>query len=57
MLMILIYWLEAYTTKKNTKLSVIATKETGLEANAEKTKYTVTSRDQNVRTKYQHKDR
>jgi hypothetical protein len=34
--------------KKNTEVSVVASKEIGLEVNAEKTKYTVMSRDQNT---------
>ena len=35
------------TIKKNTEALVIANKETGLEVNADKTKYMVMSRDQN----------
>ena len=35
-----------HTIKKNTKPVVVASKETGLEANADKTKYMVMSRDQ-----------
>jgi hypothetical protein len=37
-----------HTIRKNTEALVIASKEIGLEANAEKTKYMVMSRDQNV---------
>ena len=33
-----------YTLKKNTEVSVVATKEIGLEVNADKTKYMVMSR-------------
>ena len=36
-----------HTTKKNTEALVAASKEIGLEANADKTKYIVMSRDQN----------
>jgi hypothetical protein len=34
--------------KKNMEALVVASKETGLEVNAEKTKYVVVSRDQNA---------
>jgi hypothetical protein len=34
-----------HTTKKNAKSLVVASKESGLEVNADKTKYMVTSRD------------
>jgi hypothetical protein len=37
-----------YTIKKNTEVLLIASKEIGLEVNAEKTKYMVMSRDQNA---------
>jgi hypothetical protein len=37
-----------HTIKKNTEALVVASKETGLEGNAEKTKYMVISRDQNA---------
>jgi len=37
-----------YTLKKNPKALVAASKEAGLEANADKTKYLVMSRDQNA---------
>ena len=48
-LMMLIYWAEAYILmKKNTEALVIAGKEIGLEVNADKTKYMVMSRDQNA---------
>ena len=36
------------TTRKNTETLVIASKEIGLEVNAEKTKYMVMSRDKNA---------
>jgi hypothetical protein len=34
--------------KENVETLVVASKETGLEINADKTKYMITSRDQNV---------
>jgi len=37
-----------HTVKKNTEASAIASKETRLEVNADKTKYMVMSRDQNA---------
>ena len=37
-----------HTIKKNTKALVVASKDTGLELNADKTKHMVMSRDQNV---------
>jgi hypothetical protein len=37
-----------HTIRKNTEALAIASKETGLEVNAEKTKYMVMSRDQNA---------
>jgi len=37
-----------HTTKKNAEASAVASKETGLEVNADKTKYKVMSRDQNA---------
>jgi hypothetical protein len=37
-----------HTTKKNAKALVVACKENGLEVNADTTKYTVMSRDQNA---------
>jgi hypothetical protein len=37
-----------YTTKKKTEALVIASKEIGLQVNAEKNKYTVVSQDQNA---------
>jgi hypothetical protein len=36
------------TIRKNTGALVVASKETGLEVNADKTKYMITSQDQNV---------
>jgi len=38
-----------HTQKKNAEVSVFASKETGLEVNADKTKYMVTSRYLNTR--------
>jgi hypothetical protein len=43
MQMILIQWVEAYTLQKNTDASAVTTKETGLEVNADTTKYMVSS--------------
>jgi len=37
-----------HTIKKNTEALVVASKETGLEVNADKTKYMVMCQDQNV---------
>ena len=37
-----------HTIKKNTDTLVVASKKTGLEVNADKTKYTVMSQDQKV---------
>jgi galactitol-specific phosphotransferase system IIB component len=37
-----------HTTKKNAEALVVASKDTALEVNADKTKYVVTSRDQNA---------
>jgi hypothetical protein len=37
-----------HTIRKNTEVLLIASKEIGLEVNAEKTKYMVMSRDQNA---------
>jgi hypothetical protein len=37
-----------HAIKKNTEISVVASKDFGLEVNAEKTKYMVQSRDENV---------
>jgi hypothetical protein len=49
MMMMLIYWAEVYILKrKNTGAIVFASKETGIEVNADKTKYLVMSRDQNA---------
>ena len=51
MLMMLIYTVEwkRNIIKKITDALVVASKETGLELNADKTKYVVMSRDQNAR--------
>ena len=49
MLMMLICCVEAYILlKKNTEAFVVANKETGLEVNADTTKYMVMSWDQNA---------
>ena len=42
MLIMLMYWVEAYIlcVKKNTEALIVASKETGLEVNAEKFQYT-----------------
>ena len=48
MLMMLICSVKAYILRKNTQALAIASKETGLKVNAEKTKYMVMSRDQNA---------
>jgi hypothetical protein len=57
MLMMLMYWVEAYILiKKNTEAVAVPSKETGLEVNAEKNKCMVMSRDkhaeqsQNIKT-------
>ena len=46
--MMLIYWEESYTVKKNAEALLAATKEFGLEVNAHKTKYMTVFRDQNA---------
>ena len=46
--LIKIYPMGAEVIKKNTEASLLASKETGLEVNADKTEYLVMSRDQNV---------
>ena len=50
MLMMSIYWAEAYilSRKKKTEALVVASKKTGLEVYADKSKYMVMSRDQNA---------
>ena len=48
MLMMLIYWEEAHTIKKYAEALVVARKESGLEVNADKTKYKVMPQDQNA---------
>jgi len=43
------YWAKAYILwRKNTGAFVVASKETGLEVNADKTKYVIMSRDKNA---------
>ena len=47
--MMLIYWGGSiHTVKENAEALVVATKEIGLEVNADKTKYMIMSRDQNA---------
>ena len=50
MLMMLICWVEAYILlkKKNMEALVVASQETGLKVNADKTKYMVMSWDENA---------
>jgi len=45
-----------YTIKKNAQALVVASMEIGLEANADKTKYMLMSRDSECRTKSQYND-
>ena len=44
-----------HTVKQNTESLVVASKETGLAVNADKTKYMVMSRDQNARRSHSMK--
>jgi hypothetical protein len=44
-----------HNIKKNTEALVVHSKGTGLEVNADKTKFTVMSRDQNARRSYKIK--
>jgi hypothetical protein len=44
-----------YTIKKNTEALVVASKQTELEVNADKTKYIVMSQDQNAGRRYNMK--
>ena len=44
-----------HTIKKNTDTSIVASKDTGLEINVEKSKYMVKSRDQNSRRSHSTK--
>jgi hypothetical protein len=48
MLMMWIYWEITDTINKNTGTLIVASKEVGLEASAEKTKGMLVSRDQNA---------
>jgi sucrose-6-phosphate hydrolase SacC (GH32 family) len=41
-----------HTIEKNTEVLVVDSKETGLEANTDETKYMIMSRDQNTRRSY-----
>jgi len=54
----LIYWAETYvrTIEPNTEALVVASNETGLEVNADKTRHMVMSRYQNSRAKSRYKD-
>jgi hypothetical protein len=48
-MLMLMYWVGAYTYyKESTQALVVASKEIGLEVNAEKTEYMVMSRDENT---------
>ena len=47
-LLVMLTMVSVHTIKKNTEAVVVASKETGLEVNADITKYTVMSRDQNA---------
>ena len=44
------------TIKENTDTTVVASKENGIEVNANKTKYMVMSRDQIARTESQYEE-
>jgi len=48
MLMTLILGVSVHTIKQNTDALVVASKENGLEVNADKTKYMIMTRDQNA---------
>jgi hypothetical protein len=48
MLMMIIFWAEAYIIWRKNEASVVGRKEIGLEINADKSKYMVISRDQNA---------
>jgi len=45
-----------HTVKENAEALIVASKEIGLEVNADNTKYMVMSRDQNARRKSQYKE-
>jgi len=49
MVIMLIYFEEAYAIKENAEFFVMVSKKSGLEVNVDKTKYMVMSRDQNIR--------
>ena len=46
-----------HSIQKSIESLVVASKENGLEVNAEKTKYMITSRDQNVGQNHNRRDR
>ena len=46
--MMFIYWGKRNTIKKQAEAPIVASKETGIEVNADKTKYMIMSRDQNA---------
>ena len=52
MLVMLIYWEEVYDYREEHKALVVASKETGLEVNADKMKYMVLSQDQTAGCSY-----
>jgi hypothetical protein len=52
MLMILICWAVVHTIKENAETLAVASKENGLEVNADKTKYMAMSRDQTAGRSY-----
>ena len=48
MIMMLIYWADAYILLKSAEALVVASKENGLEVNADTTKYMVITQDQDA---------